>query len=309
MPAARAEQLLLILIVEAAIGYPAALYARIGHPVSWVGRLIAGADERWNRGGETRRRAMGIALLLLLLLLAGGVGWAIGRIVGDGPGMVLIILIGTAGLAQRSLHDHVAAVLRPLAKGDVLAARDAVAMIVGRDTDALDEAGVSVAAIESLAESFCDGIAAPAFWFLVAGLPGLFACKAINTADSLVGHKDARHRAFGWASARADDLVNLIPARIAGLLICLAGAGGFCTMLRDAGRHASPNGGWPEAAMAGAIGRRLGGPVRYDGAPAERAWLGMGPPPGPADLASALAIYRRACLLIWLLVGGMAWLR
>jgi adenosylcobinamide-phosphate synthase len=182
-------------------------------------------------------------------------------------------------------------------------------MIVGRDTEALDESGIAVAAIESLAESFCDGVVAPAFWFLIGGLPGLAICKAINTADSIVGHRDARHRDFGWASARADDLVNLIPARIAGLLICIAGAGGLGVMLRDARHHASPNGGWPEAAMAGVLERRLGGAVSYDGEPAERAILGHGKPPDANDLARALAAYRRACLLLWLITGGVAWLR
>jgi adenosylcobinamide-phosphate synthase len=168
---------------------------------------------------------------------------------------------------------------------------------------------VAVAATESLAESFCDGVVAPAFWFLVAGLPGLLACKAINTADSMIGHLDDRHRWFGWAAARLDDGVNWLPARLSGVLVALAGGGGFAVMRRDARHHASPNGGWPEAAMAGALRRRLGGPVSYDGMPAPRAWLGDGPSPDAADLARALGIYRRACLLLWLLVGGLSWLR
>jgi adenosylcobinamide-phosphate synthase len=148
---------------------------------------------------------------------------------------------------------------------------------------------------------------APAFWFLIGGLPGLFVCKAINTADSMVGHKDERHRAFGWAVARADDLVNLVPARIAGLLICIAGLGGWRTMLRDAPLHASPNGGWPEAAMAGVLARQLGGPVAYEGEHAFRALLGTGPRPDAASLRAALNVYWRACLLMWLLIAGVAW--
>jgi adenosylcobinamide-phosphate synthase len=195
-----------------------------------------------------------------------------------------------------------------LQSGDLDGARRSVSHIVGRDTAALDAEGVATAAIESLAESFCDGIVAPAFWFLVAGLPGLFICKAINTADSMVGHKDDRYRAFGWAVARADDLVNLGPARISGLLICVAGLGGWRTMLRDAPLHASPNGGWPEAAMAGVLARQLGGAVAYEGEHAFRAHLGSGPRPDVASLRAALGVYWRACFLMWLIVAVLAWL-
>jgi len=250
-----------------------------------------------------------VALLALLIGLATLAGGAIERLAGHRWGLVAVVAIGTTGLAQRSLYDHVAAVLGPLARGDLPAARRAVAMIVGRDTDTLDERGVAVAAIESLAESFCDGVVAPAFWFLVAGLPGLFAAKAINTADSMVGHRTPRLVWFGWASARADDLVNWLPARLSGMLVCLGGRGGWRTMWRDAHRHASPNGGWPEAAMAGALERRLGGAISYDGEPAERAVLGAGPMPDAADLARALRIYRIACLLLWIVVGALAWAR
>lgn len=307
----RAGQLLAALVAEAALGYPAALFAAIGHPVSWIGGLIGALENGWNRGTALRQRLAGVALLLVLVVVAGGAGWAITRLCGTGWGggwgVLALVLIATTGLAQRSLDDHARAVLRPLQAGDLAAARTAVGAIVGRDTAALDEAGIATAAIESLAESLCDGIVAPAFWFLVAGLPGLFICKAINTADSIVGHRDERHRYFGWASARADDVVNYIPARIAGLLVCVAGRGGFRTMLRDARHHASPNGGWPEAAMAGALGRKLGGPVAYGGEPAMRATLGAGRAPGVADLARALWVYRRACLLLWIIVGLLAW--
>ncbi|WP_419815712.1 adenosylcobinamide-phosphate synthase CbiB [Glacieibacterium sp.] len=304
---ARAEQLLAVLIAEAVLGYPAVLLAAIGHPVSWIARLIEAMERRWNHGAGGQRRAAGVAVVLVLVAVAGGTGWAITAACGRGWGIAVLVLIATTGLAQRSLDDHVRAVLRPLRTGDLSAARVAVAAIVGRDTAKLDETGVALAATESLAESFCDGVVAPAFWFLVAGLPGLLACKAINTADSLIGHRDARYGDFGRASARADDLVNLIPARISGVLIAIAGGGGFGTMLRDARHHASPNGGWPEAAMAGALGRQLGGPVSYDGEPAWRAPMGRGPGPDAGDLARALRIYRLACLLLWLIVGVVAW--
>ncbi len=176
---------------------------------------------------------------------ASGIDWAVHL-----AAMAVVALIGTIGLAQRSLFEHVNNVLTSLRAGDLPASRERVSLIVGRDTRQLDAAGVSAAALESLAESFNDGIVAPTFWFLIAGLPGLFAYKVINTADSLVGHKEERWRAFGWTAARVDDVANLVPARIAGLLLVLAGFRGFGVMLSDAAKHASPNAGWPEAAMA-----------------------------------------------------------
>jgi adenosylcobinamide-phosphate synthase len=200
-------------------------------------------------------------------------------------------------------------VLAPLEAGNMEGARAKVSRIVGRDTLALDESGIATAAAESLAESFCDGVIAPAFWFLVAGLPGLFIYKTVNTADSLIGHRDARYRAFGWAAARADDVMNLIPARIAGVLLCLARFRGFRIMWRDASKHASPNAGWSEAAMAGALGVQLGGSVSYEGEPAWRPTFGDGPMPGASDLRRALQVYSSACLILWLLVGVAAWLR
>ena len=168
---------------------------------------------------------------------------------------------------------------------------------------------MAAAALESLAESFNDGVVAPAFWLALAGLPGLFAYKAVNTADSLVGHREPRFRAYGWASARVDDLANLGPARLAGALLAAAGGGGWRVMRRDAPRHASPNAGWPEAAMAGALRVRLGGPAVYDGVEHARAPLGDGPPPGLADLRRGLRVYLAACGLLWLGRGALAWRR
>jgi len=306
----RAGQLLIVLLVEALVGYPEIFYRRIRHPVVWIGRLIAELERRWNVGNPGARRLAGCGLLLVLMSIAGAAGWAIERMAsGNLFGIIVMLLIATTAFAQRSLREHVIAVLRPLQAGDLTAARAAVARIVGRDTQELDAEGVSTAAIESLAESFCDGVVAPAFWFLVAGLPGLFICKAINTADSMVGHMDDRYRAFGWASARADDLVNLVPARIAALLICLAGSGGVRVTLRDAHKHASPNAGWPEAAMAGVLARQLGGPVSYDGELTPRPTFGDGARPDVASLRSALRVYWRACIALWLAAGGIAWLQ
>lgn len=302
---------LVALALEAAIGWPACLYARIGHPVGAFARLIAACERRWNRSDwpDPRRRIMGVATVVLLMLLAGAAGWEIERIAARLPhGWLLVALAAFPGLAQRSLYLHVRPVATALARGDLAAARTAVGYIVGRDTARLDAAGVARAAIESLAESFCDGIVAPLFWLLVGGLPGLWIYKAINTADSLIGHREPRWRAFGWAAARTDDLLNLAPARLAGFLLCLGAGRGWRTMVRDARKHASPNAGWPEAAMAGTLGLRLAGPIAYDGMVQAKPWIGDGRvDAGAPDIHRGLAVYLRACGLLWLIAGGVAW--
>jgi len=298
--------------VEAALGYPDWLHHRAPHPVVWIGRAIETLERRWNDPSRSAKARRGLGVLTLTLVAGGATaaGLALQRLSLTLPGGALLFtLAASVGLAQRSLHQHVADVGRALDRGDLPAAREAVARIVGRDTDTLDECGVAAAALESLAESFNDAVVAPAFWLAVAGLPGLFAYKAVNTADSLIGHKEPRWRDFGWASARTDDLMNLIPARLAGLLIAMGAGRGLRTMLRDAPHHASPNAGWPEAAMAGALGRSLGGAVSYDGVATFRPRFGHGPKPDTADLARGLVPYRRGCALLWifLAIGGLAW--
>lgn len=297
-------------LVEGAIGWP----RRLSHPVVWVGGLIATLERRWNRQArlEPARRRLGVVTVLILVFLAGGAGWGVERLAAAAalwPGVLLVVVCGATGLAARSLFDHVRAIARPLTAGDLPQARHAVSMIVGRDVDAMDEGDVARAALESLAESFCDGVVAPVFWFVIGGLPGLFAYKAVNTADSMIGHMEPRWRAFGWAAARADDLMNWIPARIAGALIALGGGQGWRVMWRDARKHASPNAGWPEAAMAGALRVRLGGPVRYDGVPTQRPDFGDWAPPRAHDLHRGLRVYGVACALLMLLLiaGGFAW--
>lgn len=302
------------LALEGLVGWPERLHRRIPHPVVWIGALLGRLDRGWNRPGlgEGVRRALGVAAVVLCAGLAGLVGLGLERLAARVPGGVLLVVVaGALGLAGRSLNDHVAAVAAPLLGGDLDGARRAVGRIVGRDTQALDAQGVAAAALESLAESFNDGVVAPVFWFVVGGLPGLFVYKAVNTADSMIGHREPRWRAFGWAAARTDDVMNLIPARLAGGLIALAGRGGWRIMLRDAARHASPNAGWPEAAMAGALKVRLGGPAAYDGVVADRPVFGDGEGPGAADLRRGLGVYRAACLglLSLLLIGGLAWPR
>lgn len=306
---------LLALAIDAAIGWPAALYRRIGHPVNAFAAIIRRCAAMWNvpAYSAAARRTTGGATVLILLVIAGGAGWGLtalfDRLFG-GWSWIAIALLAAPGLAQRSLFDHVRPVRDALAGGDLAAGRSAVAMIVGRDVAALDEAGIARAAIESLAESFCDGIAAPLFWLLLLGLPGIWIYKAVNTADSLIGHREAPWREFGWAAARTDDLLNLIPARIAGPLICLAAASGWRVMWRDARNHASPNAGWTEAAMAGALRLRLAGPVSYDGEVHAKRWIGDGrTDAGAADITRALAICLRACAALWLIAGVAAWAR
>lgn len=307
--------ILTALILDAIIGWPDGVYRRIGHPVGLFARVIAWCEAHGNRPERLAlaRRVLGVVTMIVLIALVGGGAWllqvgliaALGRFAWIG-----LALCAFPALAQRSLHDHVIPVARALERGDLAAARRAVGMIVGRDTAALDEPAVARAAIESLSESFCDGVAAPLFWLVVLGLPGVWVYKAINTADSLIGHREPRWRAFGWAAARIDDGANLIPARVGGIVICLAGGGGWRTMVRDAGKHASPNAGWTEAAMAGVLGLRLAGPVAYDGTVHAKPWIGTGQTEaGAADIGRALRIYHRACLLLWIIAGSVAWLR
>ncbi len=299
---------LVALAIDVAVGWPAWLYARAGHPVGAIARVIDLLERRWNRPGLPRR-LLGVATIAIVVVLTALVAVLAERGVrAVGLGWVGVAVLAWPGLAQRTLYEHVRPVAAALGCGDLRAARRAVAVIVGRDTATLDEAGVARAAIESLAESFCDGIAAPLFWLLVGGLPGLWAYKAINTVDSLIGHREERWRDFGWAAARLDDVANWIPARVAAVLICVAGGGGWRVMWRDARRHASPNAGWTEAAMAGVLGVRLAGPVAYDGVIADKPWIGEGQPAaGAADIARALRVYGGACGLLWGIAGIVAW--
>ncbi|CAN5389422.1 adenosylcobinamide-phosphate synthase CbiB [soil metagenome] len=303
------------LMLDAALGWPGWLYRLAGHPVGGFAWIITACESRWNRAdfSERTRRIAGVATVVLLIAVAGGIGWTVQKAVlhaMGAAGWFGVALLAFPGLAQRSLFDHVRPVARALAAGDLPEARRAVGMIVGRDTAALDEAGVARAGIESLAESFCDGIVAPAFWLILIGLPGIWVYKAINTADSLIGHYEPRWRAFGWAAARTDDALNLIPARLSGVLLCLAGGGGWRTLWRDSGKHASPNAGWPEAAMAGALGVRLAGPIAYDGVAADKRWIGDGRSEATAqDMQHGLRITMRACLLLWIIAGVAPWLR
>jgi adenosylcobinamide-phosphate synthase len=296
-----ATAMILAMAIDGVVGWPDALYARIGHPVTWLGRLIGTLDQHWNRDGDAvdSRRVAGIAAALAVIALAAALAFALQTAIG--PGWRRILLVGILAwpfVALRSLHEHVAAVATPLQAGDVEGARRAVSMIVGRDPTRLDEAGIARAAIESLAENTSDGVVAPIFWGVLLGLPGIVGYKAINTLDSMIGHRDARHEAFGWAAARIDDIVNFLPARLTGLLFALVSSGradALRCMGRDARHHRSINAGWPEAAVAGALSVRLCGPRVYHGELAKEPWLNEeARDPAGLDVALALRLYRNA---------------
>jgi adenosylcobinamide-phosphate synthase len=275
--------------------------------------LIDALDARWNRASDTpvKRRLAGVAAALIAIALAAGVGLLVQMAMPSGwRGIVLLGALAWPFVALRSLYDHVAAVRDPLGAGDIGAARKAVAMIVGRDPNQLEEAGIARAAIESLAENASDGVVAPLFWGALFGLPGIVGYKAINTLDSMIGHRSERHAAYGWAAARIDDVANFIPARLTGLLFALTGPSprdALLCMVRDARHHRSPNAGWPEAAMAGALGVRLCGPRSYHGDPADEPWLNGGArDPAAADISRALEAYVRAMLTVGAVLAFLA---
>ncbi|MEM6407729.1 MAG: adenosylcobinamide-phosphate synthase CbiB [Pseudomonadota bacterium] len=253
--------LALAMILDAVLGEPKWLWSRLPHPAVMIGNAIASLERRMNRGPK---RLMGAAMIAGVCGVTGAIGAVISSLPG---GEVLSVICAAILLAQRSLCDHVRDVSRAmrLSLGD---GRRAVAMIVGRDTAQMQKPDVARSAIESAAENLSDGVVAPAFWFLVAGLPGILVYKAVNTADSMVGYRTPRYEAFGWAAARLDDVLNWIPARLTAGLILLAGwrFDVWPVVRRDAPLHRSPNAGWPEAAMAGSLGVSLSGPRSYDGA-------------------------------------------
>ncbi len=303
----------LAVALEACLGYPQGLFRAIGHPVTWIGRLIALADGKLNHEDRSfsTRRALGFIALLLLLSMAGGGAYlfSLGLESLELPrpaSLVLAAFIASSFVAQRSLDAHVLAVAESLSAG-LAAGREAVAKIAGRNVESLDEAGIARAAIESLAENFSDAVVAPAFWLALGGLAGGACYKAVNTADSMVGHRTQRHAAFGFAAAKLDDIVNFCPARLSACLVVIAAwfapnasaRAAWRTIRRDARGHPSPNAGWPEAAFAGALDLRLGGPRVYGAIKIDDAWIGSGKEATAKDIRGALALYRIACGVHW----------
>ena len=304
--------------IEAVVGYPDAVFRAIRHPVVWVGALLSWLERGLNRGGSGRRRAAGVLTVLVVLLLVCGPMVLLQAVLPGWGGLVVLAVVASSLPAQRSLGQYVGAVAAGLERDGVAGGRLAVAHIVGRDPETLDEAGVVRAAIESLAENFSDGVVAPAVWGVVAGLAGMAGYKAVNTADSMIGHRTARYEAFGWAAARLDDVVNLPASRLAAVWLVLAAVvtgarpgAAMRAVWRDAGGHRSPNAGWPEAAMAGALGLRLAGPRVYGGVAVADAWMGDGRAEATVtDLRAALRLYRVACGLqlgALVVLAGVTW--
>ncbi len=303
------------LLLDRFVGDPDWLWRRIAHPVVWFGWMILYADRFANRSGDSdaEQKRNGVIAILLLLLFSVLAGLFLSKTLSalHLSGALLEIVLVAVLLAQKSLVDHVSRVATGLRKGGLAGGRQAVAMIVGRDPQSLDDSGICRAAIESLAENFSDGVVAPAFWFALFGLPGLLAYKMLNTADSMIGHKNEKYGSFGWASARLDDLVNWLPARLSAALLALSallkfgrhsGARSFGMARRDAGLHRSPNAGWPESAMAGALGLALAGERIYAGVSVREPMLnGAGKRQATAvDIDRSISVFYGAC---WLLTG------
>jgi adenosylcobinamide-phosphate synthase len=307
--------------IEAVLAYPAIVFGAIGHPVSWIGRLISALESRLNRPDYSAdlRRAAGIASVALLVAVSISAGLALEMAMRVVPflGLVLTVLVVAMLIAAGSLDQHVRAVASALRSDGLSGGRKNIARIVGRDPDALNEAAICRAAIESLAENASDGVIAPAVWYLLGGLPGMIAYKAINTADSMIGHMSERYRAFGWAAAKLDDLVNWPASRLTGLIFIAAAAlvpgasavTAWQAFWRDARRHRSPNAGWPEAAMAGALRLRLAGPRVYAGTVIDDHWMGDGRAEATVeDIDRALMIYRTGFAGALLIIGAIVWL-
>ena len=310
--------LVLALVVDAIVGDPAAVYRRIPHPVVLAGAVIT-CGENWLHRGRAAGVSivLGAILVLLVIAISASAAWLLQWAAGTTSMPWLLQGLAASTLfAGRGLYDHVRAVEQGLVEG-LEAGRVAVAQIVGRDPESLDEAGIARAAIESVAENFSDGLVAPAFWLAVLGLPGLFIYKAVNTLDSMIGHRNERYLFFGRCAARLDDAANFLPARLAGVIICLAalalpgasGAQAARTMWRDASGHRSVNAGWQEAAFAGALGLRLAGPRQYGDELVDDAWMGSGRACIDAlHVRAALRLYLAASvLLVGIAVACAGW--
>lgn len=300
--------MLIALALDWVFGWPDWLFARIGHPVTWIGKIISIFETRLNAGSRMARLVAGGVFSIILIALVSIVA-LIGQMAlpSSLAGAIVAGVLAWPLSAARSLQTHVQRVVDPLGQGDIKGARTAVSMIVGRDPAQLDAAAIARASTESLAENTSDGVVAPLFWGLLFGLPGIAAYKAINTLDSMIGHRSDRYEAFGKLAARLDDVANWVPARLTGLAFCLSRPArlstAFQVMLRDAGKHRSPNAGWPEAALAGALNRRLSGPRVYGDAVSDEPWVhGTARDPDASDLRSALKLYRRVIVIF---AGGL----
>ena len=308
--------LILAIIVDAVAGDPRWLYSRIPHPIVIIGHQIELFDRFFNRAhySPVTRKLLGVISVLIIVSSAWLVGWLIAWSCNQVSfGVLLQALIVSIFLAQNSLYQHVASVAKACKADDLIDARSQISHIVGRDPNSLDQRAIGRAAIESLSENFSDGVVAPIFWYVVGGLPALIAYKALNTSDSMIGYLTDKYADFGWCAARFDDAANFIPARLSAFIITIAafiipsatGKSAFTTAIRDAKKHRSKNAGWPEAAMAGALGIKIAGPRNYDGILVEDAWMGDGIANVDAShIFMALRIYCVACILnvFWLIL-------
>lgn len=301
--------LLVALIFELTFGWPASVFARIRHPVVWIGALISLLEKHLNHTStsDTWRGLFGMLSTIVVIGVTGSLTWVLSSSLPDNSlGFFLEALFASSLLAARSLYTHVADVFNELTNQDIVGARQALAKIVGRDTRKLDEHGISGAALESLAENASDGFIAPVFWGVLLGLPGLAAYKAINTLDSMIGHKTDRYKAYGQFAARLDDLVNLIPARLTALLFwcCAKMRPSLKAIAVQARHHRSPNAGWPESAMAFALSIRLSGPREYDTGMSHEPWLNeAGRAPGANELGIGLRLYCYSIGLVLIILG------
>lgn len=325
VPVSRIDPLLILLgalALDLVVGDLPGLFRRIPHPVVVIGKLVAALEHRLNRAARSvaTRRVRGGLVVLLVVALAAATGWGLLRLTrGLAWGWAIELFVAATLLAQRSLYDHVARVWKALETKELADAQKEVSHIVGRDPASLDSHGVARAGIESLAENFADGVVAPAFWYILFGLPGMLAYKAVNTLDSMIGHRSPRYLAFGFAAARLDTIANFIPARLAGFTFVLAALitpaanprNALRVMLRDAHKHKSVNAGWPEGAVAGALGIALAGPRRYGTEVVTDEWIGDGRARATSlDMRRALYLYIVAGLIHAALIGGLAlWLR
>ena len=308
--------LLLALLIDRSIGDPDWIWRKVPHPVAAFGAGIKWFETRFNRKSMSprRRKWFGIIAILILLLASFVVGFFIHKLLLGlrGAGVIIEALVASIFIAQKSLVDHVGKVKKAFKQGSLVEARNAVSLIVGRETKNLDESAVCRAAIESLAENSSDGVVAPVFWFLILGLPGLFCYKLVNTADSMIGYKDERFKDFGWASARLDDVVNFIPARLTAFIVILtsglfinreAAAKSLEVVRKDARHHHSPNAGFPECAFAGALDVKLLGPRIYSGKAVDEPFQNeAGKMAGPDDICRAIRLFNRSMDVLFFII-------
>ncbi|MCG5480653.1 adenosylcobinamide-phosphate synthase CbiB [Sinorhizobium alkalisoli] len=309
------------LLIDRLLGDPDWLWSRITHPIVHFGQAIGLFDKGLNQAelGKGSLRLRGLVTIAVLVVASMVVGVVLDRLfnVLGAVGFLFEAILVAVFLAQKSLADHVVRVADGLRRDGLAGGREAVSLIVGRDPNTLDEPGVCRAGIESLAENFSDGVVAPALWYALAGLPGLLAYKMLNTADSMIGHKSPRYLHFGWASARLDDLANLPAARLSVLLVAVgaylrrgaeAARATIDVARRDHGLHRSPNSGWPEAAMAGALDIQLAGPRIYGGVTVDEPMInGTGRPIATAeDVDAAVSVFYAACSVMTLAIAALA---